>query len=201
LCGPGLKFYLIIKNNTVMKKVIMLMAISLMVVSVLSAQEKYFTKTGKINFKSKATLENIEALNKSVTAVLDTKTGNLQFAVLMKGFEFEKALMQEHFNENYVESHKYPKAEFKGAIANNGEINYTKDGTYKAKVKGQLTIHGETKEVETDGTIQVKGGKLMTDAVFGVALADYKIEIPKIVKDNIAKIVSIEVDCTLDPLK
>ena len=184
-----------------MKKLIMFVAISSMLVSVLSAQDKYYTKTGKINFKSKATLENIEALNKSVTAVLDTKTGNLQFAVLMKGFEFEKALMQEHFNENYVESHKYPKAEFKGAVLNNNDINYTKDGTYKAKVKGQLTIHGETKEVETDGTIQVKAGKLMTDATFGVTLADYKIEIPKLVKDNIAKIVNIEVDCTLDPLK
>lgn len=184
-----------------MKKIIMLVAASFMLVSILSAQDKYYTKVGKINFKSKATLENIEALNKSVTAVLDTKTGNLQFAVLMKGFEFEKALMQEHFNENYVESHKYPKAEFKGAVTNNGEVNYSKDGTYKAKVKGQLTIHGETKDVETDGTIQVKGGKILADAVFGVALADYKIEIPKLVKDNIAKIVTIEVDCTLDPLK
>lgn len=184
-----------------MKKIIVMMAISFMITSVISAQDKYFTKTGKINFSSKASLENIEALNKSVTAVLDTKTGNLQFAVLMKGFEFEKALMQEHFNENYVESHKYPKAEFKGAVVNNGEINYTKDGTYKAKVKGQLTMHGETKEVETEGTIQVKSGKILADAIFGVALEDYKIEIPKVVKDNIAKTVNIEVDCTLDPLK
>lgn len=184
-----------------MKKIVMFIGISLLAASVLCAQDKYYTKTGKINFNSKASLENIEALNKSVTAVLDTKTGNLQFAVLMKGFEFEKALMQEHFNENYVESHKYPKAEFKGLVTNNSDINYTKDGTYKAKVKGKLTIHGETNDVETEGTIQVKGGKLLTDATFGVALADYKIEIPKIVKDNIAKIVSIEVDCTLDPLK
>ncbi len=184
-----------------MKKIVMFIGISLLAASVLCAQDKYYTKTGKINFNSKASLENIEALNKSVTAVLDTKTGNLQFAVLMKGFEFEKALMQEHFNENYVESHKYPKAEFKGVVTNNSDINYTKDGTYKAKVKGKLTIHGETNDVETEGTIQVKGGKLLTDATFGVALADYKIEIPKIVKDNIAKIVSIEVDCTLDPLK
>lgn len=184
-----------------MKKLILLMSISFLVGSTLIAQDKYYTKTGKINFSSKATLENIEALNKSVTAVLDTKSGNLQFAVLMKGFEFDKALMQEHFNENYVESHKYPKAEFKGAVVNNAEINYSKDGVYKAKVKGQLTIHGETNTVETEGKIQVKGGKVMADAVFGIPLADYKIEIPKVVKDNIAKTVSIEVDCTLDPLK
>ncbi len=184
-----------------MKKGILLLAISFVLATTLSAQEKYFTKTGKINFISKAQIENIEALNRSVTAVLDTKTGNLQFAVLMKGFEFEKALMQEHFNENYVESHKYPKSDFKGAVVNNADINYSKDGTYKAKVKGMLTIHGETKPVETEGTIQVKGGKLITDAVFGVSLADYNIEIPKIVKDNIAKMVNIEVECTLDPLK
>ncbi len=184
-----------------MKKTLLLLTISFVLGSTLIAQEKYFTKSGKINFTSKASLENIEALNKSVTAVLDTKSGNLQFAVLMKGFEFEKALMQEHFNENYLESHKYPKAEFKGAVVNNGEINYAKDGTYKANVKGQLTIHGQTKPVETEGKIQVKNGKILADAVFGIALADYNVEIPKLVKDNIAKIVNIEVDCTLDPLK
>lgn len=165
------------------------------------AQDKYFTKSGKINFYSRASLENIEANNKSVTCVLDTKSGNLQFAVLMKGFEFEKALMQEHFNENYVESHKFPKAEFKGQVVNNGEIDYSKDGTYKAKVKGKLTLHGETKDVETSGTIVVKGGKVEADAEFNIELADYKIEIPKIVKDNISKTVKITVDCNLDPLK
>lgn len=169
--------------------------------SSLFAQDKYFTKSGKIVFASKTSMENIEAHNKSVTCVLDTKTGNMQFAVLMKGFEFEKALMQEHFNENYVESHKFPKAEFKGQITNNGEINYTKDGNYTARVKGKLTIHGETRDVETSGTVTVKSGKIETDAVFQVALADYKIEIPGIVKDNISKTVSITVDCSLDPLK
>lgn len=184
-----------------MKKVILLLTISFMIGSTISAQEKYFTKTGKINFVSKAPLENIEALNKSVTAVLDTKTGNLQFAVLIKGFEFDKALMQEHFNENYLESHKYPKAEFKGAIVNNGDISYSKDGTYTAKVKGQLTIHGETNPVETEGTIKIKSGKIVADATFAVALADYKVEIPNVVKNNISKTVNIEVDCTLDPLK
>ena len=184
-----------------MKKQFVLAVASLLFFASLQAQEKYFTKSGKIGFYSKAPLENIEAHNKSVTCVLDTKTGNLQFAVLMKGFEFEKALMQEHFNENYVESHKYPKAEFKGQIVNTGEINYSQDGTYQAKVKGKLTIHGETKDVETMGTITVKDGKMGANADFSVALEDYKIEIPKIVKDNISKIVKISVDCSLDPLK
>jgi hypothetical protein len=177
------------------------LAIATLITLSLSAQDKYFTKSGKIIFSSKASLENIEAHNKSVTCVLDTKTGNLQFAVLMKGFEFEKALMQEHFNENYVESHKFPKAEFKGQVTNHSEINYAKDGTYPAKVKGKLTIHGETRDVETVGTVTIKSGKVKADADFVIALADYKVEIPNMVKDNISKTVKITVDCTLEPLK
>jgi hypothetical protein len=167
----------------------------------LQAQDKYFTKAGKIIFYSKASLENIEASNKTVTCVLDTKTGNLQFAVMMKAFEFEKALMQEHFNENYVESHKFPKAEFKGQLSNNADVNYNRDGIYPVKVRGRLTIHGETRDVETNGTVAVKGGKIEADAVFNVALADYNISIPAVVKDNISKTVSITVDCSLDPFK
>ena len=184
-----------------MKKQIVLLLAILVTVNYVSAQEKYFTKTGQIEFYSKAALENIEAKNKSVTCVLDTKTGNLQFAVLMKGFEFEKALMQEHFNENYVESHKFPKAEFKGMITNNSEINYGKEGTYTAKVKGKLTLHGETREVETTGTVTVKGGKVDADASFNIELADYNVVIPAVVKDNISKTVKVTVDCKLEPLK
>lgn len=184
-----------------MKRIMLLIVIMMTLQQFVNAQTKYFTKNGKITFFSKASLENIEALNKSVTAVLDTKSGNIQFAVLMKGFEFEKALMQEHFNENYLESHKYPKAIFKGEVLNNSSIDYAKNGTYKAKVKGTLTIHGESQPVETEGNIVVNGNQLKTDANFTVALADYKITIPKIVKNNIAKVVSIQVDCLLEPLQ
>lgn len=184
-----------------MKKQFVLAIAIVFCVSSVNAQDKFFTKSGKIIFSSKTSMENIEAHNKSATCVLDTKTGNLQFAVLMKGFEFEKALMQEHFNENYVESHKFPKAEFKGQIINNHEIDFSKDGSYPAKVKGKLTIHGESKDVETKGTVMVKAGKIVTDAGFEIELADYKIEVPKLVKDNISKTVNITIDCTLDPLK
>lgn len=163
------------------------------------AQDKYFTKTGKISFYSKASLENIEAHNRSVTAVLDSKTGNLQFSVNIKGFEFDKALMQDHFNENYLESTKYPKAEFKGQITNNGDIDYSKDGTYNAKVKGKLTIHGETKDADADGTVTVKGGKVMLTSDFNVALADYKIKNDKM--NNISNTIRVSVNCSLDPLK
>jgi polyisoprenoid-binding protein YceI len=125
----------------------------------------------------------------------------MQFAVLMKGFEFERALMQEHFNENYVESHKFPKGDFKGHVENNGEINYAKDGIYNAKAKGQLTIHGVTKDVETTGKITVKNGKIATVADFIVQLSDYSISIPSLVSDKISNTVKINVDCLLEPLK
>ena len=163
------------------------------------AQDKFYTKTGKISFYSKATLENIEAHNRSVTCVLDPKAGSLQFSVQIKGFEFEKARMQEHFNENYLESDKYPKAEFKGQIINNSEINYAADGEYNAKVKGQLTIHGATHDVESQGKLSVKDGKIVTASEFNVQLADYNIKNDKM--NNISNTIRVTVNCTLEPLK
>lgn len=165
------------------------------------AQDKYFTKIGKIYFNCTGGIEKIEATNNSVTCVVDTKTGEMQFAVQMKGFEFEKSLMQEHFNENYVESEKFPRAVFAGSIANNKEVNYKKDGTYNAKVKGKLTIHGETKDVEAVGTVTIKKGAVSLHSDFMVQLSDYKIAIPSVVKDKIANDTKITVDCALDALK
>jgi polyisoprenoid-binding protein YceI len=169
--------------------------------SVSFAQGKFYTKTGKISFYSKAPLEEIEGKNKTVTAVLDSKSGAMQFAVQMKGFEFQKQLMQQHFNENYVESDKYPNAEFKGSITNNKEINYSKDGTYTARVKGKLTIHGVTKDVESVGTIKINGGKIDATSTFNVLTSDYNIKIPAIVKDKVSPNIKITVDCDLEPLK
>ena len=184
-----------------MKKVVVIIATVFISTASMKAQDKYFTKNGRISFVSKAALENIDGNHKSATCVLDTKTGNMQFAVLMKGFEFEKALMQEHFNENYLETTKFPKAEFKGQVVNNSEVNYAKDGTYPVKVKGTLTMHGETRDVETTGNVVVKSGKIQTGAEFTILLSDYKIEIPKVVKDNVSNTVKITVDCSLEPLK
>ena len=182
------------------KNLVVFMAL-MMIASVSFAQDRYYTKTGKVSFYSKAPLEEIEGRNKTVTAVVDSKTGAIQFAVQMKGFEFEKQLMQQHFNENYVESDKYPKAEFKGSIANNSEINYSKDGTYTAKIKGKLTLHGVTNEVETTGILRVGGGKIDATSTFNVLISDYKIKIPAVVKDKVSNTVKITVNCDLEPLK
>ncbi|MBZ5858689.1 YceI family protein [Flavihumibacter profundi] len=185
-----------------MKKITLALAF-LALFSGINAQDKFFTKSGKIKFDAteKNSPENIEAVNKTVTCVLDTKTGNFQFAVLMKGFEFERALMQEHFHENYMESDKYPKSEFRGIVANNNPDNYTKNGSYDVVVKGKLTVHGETKDIETKGKMIVQNGNIEATANFPVVLADYKIIIPQLVADKLAKTASVLVDCMLTPLK
>jgi len=161
----------------------------------------YIAKSCEASFFSASPLERIEAVAKAPKTILNTSTNDIQIQITNTAFVFEKPLMQEHFNENYVESHKYPKAEFKGQVVNNSEINYAKDGTYPVKVKGTLTMHGETKDVETTGNVVVKSGKLQAGAEFTILLSDYKIEIPKVVKDNVSNTVKITVDCSLEPLK
>lgn len=164
-------------------------------------QDKFYTKNAKVNFFSETPLEDIDAKNKSAVAVLDSKTGSLQFSILIKGFEFKNDEMQEHFNEDYMESDKFSKSEFKGQIVNNSAVNYTKPGTYNVQVKGMLTIHGVTKEVQSNGTIKVDNGGLKANSSFTIAVADYGIVIPRLVRDKIAKNVKITVDADLDPLK
>lgn len=187
-------------KNMLLKNTLAIAALLLFATAV-NGQDRYYTKTGKIEFVSKAALEDIEAKNKTVTAVLDTKSGALQFAVQMKGFEFEKALMQQHFNDNYVESDKYPKAEFKGAITNNNAVNYAKGGAYPVKVKGKLTLHNVTRDVEVPGTIRVENGAVDAAATFTIKLSDYNIAIPSPVKDKISNNIKIVVDTKLEPLK
>jgi len=165
------------------------------------AQGKFYTKTGKISLFSATPMENISAVNKSVVCLLDSKTGDLQFAVLMKGFEFKKAKMEEDFNSDYVESSKFPKSEFKGQITNNSSINYSVNGTYKAEVTGKLSMHGKTKDITASGTVAVKDGKVILNSVFNIQLVDFDVRVPKMYIDNIAKSIKITTDCTLEPLK
>ena len=178
-----------------------LLVLAMMLGATIGTAQKYYTKTGKITFESKAPMEKIEAANNSVTSVLSTTTGAIQFAVLIKAFQFEKALMQEHFNENYMESSKYPKAVFKGKITDLEAVNFKKDGTYEVDVKGKLTMHGVTNPLETKGKITVKAGKISATAIFYAALADYEIEIPSVVKDNIAEKVKVAVTANYQLLK
>jgi polyisoprenoid-binding protein YceI len=183
-----------------MKKLMILIAAFFVLGSTLSAQ-KFFTRDGKVKFDATAASspEKIDALSNSATCVLDAATGNIQWAILIKGFQFEKSLMQEHFNENYLESTKFPKASFSGKITNLSELNFSKDGTYNAIVKGQMTIHGVTKEITTNGALTVSGNNVKINAGFSLPLADYSIDIPSLVSDKIAKEAKVMVDATLVP--
>ena len=183
-----------------MRTLVAIVAAFLMFGNVAQAQ-KFMTKNGNISFFSSMPMENIEAHNKQVNSAIDSKTGDFVVKVLIKSFEFEKALMQEHFNENYMESDKFPNATLSGKIKNIAEVDFTKDGTYPADVEAKLTIHGVTKDVTEKGTITVKGGKVNAVSTFNVTLADYGIEIPNTVVNNISKTIQIKVDLNLEPLK
>ena len=166
-------------------------------------QSRYFTRNGKITFDatSSSSPEKIIATNDKATSMLDASTGQMEFAVLMKAFAFEKALMEEHFNENYVESDKFPKATFKGNIKNMSDVILTKDGSYTTMIEGKLTIHGVTKDVVTTGTIIVKGSSIIAKSDFKILLADYGIEVPNLVKDKVGKEASISVNINYEPFK
>ena len=160
--------------------------------------QKVITKNGNIRFYSETPVETIEAINTQVNSALDISTGDFVFKVLIKAFEFKKALMQEHFNENYMESDKLPNATFTGKISNLKDINFNKDGIYDAIVEGNLTIHGVTKKISEKGSIEVKSGKFIAKAVFNVKPKDYNISIPGSVVANIAESIKVYVDVTLE---
>ncbi len=177
-------------------KIILAIVAFLLSTAPVQAQKIYSTKAGKISFFSSAPLEDIEAVNTDVESKLST-TGQVAFALLVKGFRFENELMEEHFNENYLESDKFPKSEFKGTIINIAEINLAKDGMYPIRTKGTLTIHGVSQPIETAGTLEVKGGQITAKTKFIIALKDYGISsslIGKKIAQNIAVTVTSRYD-------
>lgn len=165
------------------------------------AQKRYFTKSGNISFNAGTALEDIDGVTTTSNSVFDAATGQIEFAVLIKGFEFKRALMQEHFNENYLESDKYPKSVFKGKITNIDKVNFQKDGNYPILVNGILEIHGVKKEIETNGVLKVAGDLVSANADFIILLSDYNIAIPGLVKDKISKTASVRVNCNYQLLK
>jgi polyisoprenoid-binding protein YceI len=184
-----------------MKKVTLIALLALGLGQVVRAQNRFFTRDGHVEFLSETPIENIEATNDKVTCVVDMETGAFEFAVLIKSFEFEKALMEEHFNENYMESNAYPKATFVGTIEGLAGI---RDSGFppgvELRVKGKMTIHGVTKEVVIVGYIEKEGDgyKLMSN--FIVHPEDYKIEIPNTVRESIAKEIHVTIEATLKAL-
>ena len=165
------------------------------------AQDRFISKTGHVWFYSKTPVEVIEAHNNQVASVISTKTGSLAFEIVNKSFKFERALMEEHFNENYMESGKFQKSTFSGKFVDFDVKNFSKDGSYKVNVEGDLTIHGVKKHIKTPGTIEVKGGKIVAKSKFIVKPEDYGIEIPGLVRDKIGKNMDVNVDIIYSPGK
>ena len=163
--------------------------------------QKYVTKNGQIKFYSETPVENIEAHNNQVNSALDISNGNFIFKVLIKSFEFKKAMMQEHFNENYMESDKLPTATFSGVVENMSDIDFGKDGLIDVQVIGKLTIHGVTKEIQSSGSFDIKGNTVSVKSVFQVKPSDYEIKISKAVEDQIAKSIEVTLDASLDKMQ
>jgi polyisoprenoid-binding protein YceI len=173
-------------------KNILIFSTLLLISTSLSAQ-KYMTRNGYIGFFSTTPMEDIKADNNQVASVLDASNGELVFQVLIKSFHFDRALMEEHFNENYMESEVYPKASFKGEIDNFSEVDFKKYGVYNVKVSGEMTLHGVTKEIKVDGTLTVSTEGVEASSQFLIDPENYKIEIPGVVKEKIAKNIEVSV--------
>lgn len=163
------------------------------------AQSIFYTKKGHINFYSSTPMENINADNHTVVSLINTTNGEIAFSVLIAAFQFSKALMQEHFNENFMESSKYPKAIFQGKIVNLEDIDFAIDGTYQVSVMGDITIHGITKPLTTKGTISITDGKISSNATFYLKPADFDISIPALVRKNIAEELKVTVNSSYEP--
>ena len=165
-----------------------------------SNAQKYMTKNGFIGFYSKTPMEEIKADNNQVVSALDVSSGDMVFQALIKSFHFERALMEEHFNENYMESDKIPKSIFKGKITNLSSVNFTKPGTYDITVDGDLTIHDVTNKVSIKGTLEVVSGGINASSKFNIVPEDYKITIPGVVRDKIDKNFEVTVTMKYTPI-
>jgi hypothetical protein len=159
----------------------------------------YSTQKGKVSFFSKTPMENIDAECNSVLCVLNANTREMAFIMVNTDFKFQNKLMEEHFNEKYIESEKFPKSSFKGKI--NEAIDLSKDGEHKVTVSGKLNIHGVELDRTIPGTVTVKGGNIQMTSSFAVKNADHRIEIPTIVTSKIAEAIDVSVDVVLMPKK
>ena len=180
-------------------KRIFLIALLLSSIIAVNAQ-KYMTKNGFIGFYSHTAMEDIKGDNNQVVGLLDISTGEMVFQALIKSFHFDRALMEEHFNENYMESDKFPKSVFKGKITNLASIDFSKPGTYDAIVEGDLTIRDATNKITTKGTIEVTSGGINTNAKFNIVPEDYKINIPGVVREKINKNLEVTVAMKYTPI-
>ncbi len=158
--------------------------------------QKFVTEKTFVSFFSDAAIEDITADNKAASGIFNSATNDIAFAIPIKDFEFAKSLMKEHFNEKYMDTEKYPKSTFRGKISG---FDIKGNGVQNVKAAGQLTIHGETKDIDVPGTIEKQGDKLIMKSKFIVKLEDYKVKIPQLMWQNIAEQVEVTLDFTFSP--
>jgi polyisoprenoid-binding protein YceI len=176
----------------------LLFAAAFLTTSGLSAQI-YVGKTCEASFFSASPLENIEAVAKVPKIFLNTSTNDVKIEIANTAFVFEKPLMQEHFNENYMESEKFPKTTFMGKI--NEKVDFTQEGEHKVTVTGKLNMHGVEKEITVPGLVVTKGGELSISTKFRVHIADYNIKVPSLYVQNIAEDVDVKLNGVLVAFK
>lgn len=181
-----------------MKKAIYIFSLLVLTTQITKAQ-LVSSSSGMASFFSKTPVEDINAQSKKMLGVMNIKTNELAFSITNTTFEFPNKLMQEHFNEKYMESEKYPASTFKGKI--NEAIDLTKDGEYMVTVTGKLNIHGVEQERTIPGKVVVKDGKVKVSSEFKVKVADHNITIPKLVIENIAEEILVSIGATLEPKK
>ncbi len=162
--------------------------------------QKFMTKNGFIGFFSHTSMEDVKGDNNQVVGALDISTGEMVFQALNKSFHFDRALMEEHFNENYIESDKYPKSVFKGKITNLSSVDFSKNGIYNVTVEGDLTIHDVTNKISTKGTLEVISGGINANSKFNIVPEDYKISIPGVVREKINKNLEVTVTMKYTPI-
>ncbi|GAB4092363.1 YceI family protein [Flaviaesturariibacter terrae] len=172
-----------------------LLALLLLAALPAGAQTRYQFGTSTVSFFSSAPLEDIEAANKSSRGVIDWDKRSFLVAIPIKGFEFRSGLMQEHFNENYLESDKYPECTFRGVFT--GNVNLAKDGDYPVTATGDLLLHGVTQKRSIPATIRVRNGQPSLYSKFNIRVADHKIAIPKMVFKKIAEVVEVTLNAQL----
>ncbi len=171
-----------------MKQLIIILVLALTMTGDLHAQKIFGTRNGKISFAS-PTDDDVKAVNNEVTSRM-SDNGQITFSLLIKGFRFKYAEMQDHFNDQYLESTKFPRADFKGMITNLADVNFSKDGSYKVVVKGDLLMHGVTKNLTVNGTVEIKSGKPSVKASFVAVMKDFKID-----ASSVTDKVTIEINC------
>lgn len=181
-----------------MKKIIFI-NLFVFVLSAVVFSQTYITRNGNISFSSHTPLEDVKAQNNETVSVLNAATGDIEFKVAVKSFHFQKTAMEEHFNnDDYMASGKYPKAGFKGKIANIGSVNFSKDGSYNVNVSGDLTIRDVTKPVTATGVISLKNGAVTVTSTFTVKRKDYNVIGEAFVQQKLGDDIKINVNCQYD---